>query len=113
MTIGLLILIAACLVWLCVQPYAEPAWHRARHRRRLTKVELLRSDDSGAGGVEEIGSPIRTPEGCAQLLLCDSRGHVEHEISWHGSELPSSYEYAGKAYARVHSRRDGSWEYRR
>lgn len=53
-----------------------------------------------------------------QLLLCDPKGKTEHEITFHGTDAPERYSYAGKTYTqekRHHSTQplDIIWEYRR
>jgi hypothetical protein len=47
----------------------------------------------------------------AQLHLMH-KGAVEHEIAWHGTDVPGHYSYAGKRYIR-HARQGDVWEFRR
>lgn len=95
MTTSLLFLIALGVLWLCLHPHAAPAVRRELHRRRARKVP---------------STPA--PDVSAQLVLCKKRT-VEHEIAWHGADVPTTYHYAGKDYVRMGRRTDGAWEYRR
>lgn len=53
-----------------------------------------------------------------QFLLCDPKGKIEHEITFHGTDAPERYLYAGKTFTqekRHHTKQplDIIWEYRR
>lgn len=81
---------------------------------RIPALKLVRRLRARAG-VPSPASPL--PSLSMTFLLCDPKGVVEHEITFHGSDAPERYLYAGKTYTQE-KRRHGKpldiiWEYRR
>src|SRR3954468_7215472 len=86
----LLALIAASLLWALVLRDPVTTWRRMRAQRRRVL--------SGAvpiGDAVTFDPPAPEPTSM-QFLLCDSKGHVEHEIAFHGTDAPESYSYGGE-----------------
>lgn len=105
---ALLVVIAGSLLWGLV--LAEPLrWlvRRWRHRAFTPREQVL-------------VPRVLPEESSMSLVLCSKKGEEEHEISFHGTDAPETYSYAGKLYRQERRRhRDGAhardivWEYRR
>jgi hypothetical protein len=110
----LLALIAASLLWGLVLRDPVTTWRRMRAQRRRVLSGAVPTADAVT-----FDAPAPEPTSM-QFLLCDSKGHVEHEIAFHGTDAPETYSYGGKTYQQEKRRHgkdavesDVIWEYRR
>lgn len=112
--IYLLALIAAVLVWgFVLRDPVISAWRLHRQRQRVVSGVVTATPPVAAFGL--------APTTAIQLLLCNSKGFVEHEIGLMSAEPPPTYAYAGKVYRKVERHlgkkhqhdHDVIWEYRR
>lgn len=96
MIVCLLAIIAVCQVWQVLGPRTVQYLRSRRHQQQAAAV------------------PAQPIDACAQLLLYARKGAVpEHEVAFHGTDLPTTYSYAGKVYVRMRRLGAHAWEFRR
>lgn len=86
---------------------------------RLPVLKLVRRIQASRQAPVE-GPTVQLPRLSMTFLLCNAKGDTEYEITFHGTDAPERYLYAGKTYTQQRRRPDRQkqtldviWEYRR